>query len=117
MGFLSFLGFGNMVEDGAKVLEFPKPKVVQPIELPKPAPKPEPKEHYRIGYVSETKMTTFTILSDYGSTTLSMNKPACEQLIKMLRATYEDDEDEGNPTDDPDGGLPLPEETKDKKVA
>ena len=105
-----------MVEDGAKVLEFPKPKAVPQVEVPRPAPKPEPKEHYRIGYISETGMTTLTLMADSGwSSTLSMNKPACEQLIKMIRATYEDEDDTPNP--DPDGGLPLPEEVEDKKAA
>lgn len=113
MGFLSYLGFTKMVEDGAKVLEFPKPKAVEPVA---PLLKPQPKEHYRIGYVDETKMTTLTILSHdgWGSITLSMNKPACEQLIKMLRATYDDDD---SPTDDPDGGLPLPINNSEAKVA
>ena len=110
MSFLSFLGFGKMVEDGAKVLEFPKPKAVEPVQPPAP-PKPKaPEEHYRVGFDSEGR-TTLTLLTNYGSSmTLSMNRTACEQLIRMLRATYQDDED--TPDDDPDGGLPVPEEQK-----
>lgn len=104
-----------MVEDGAKVLEFPKPVAVPKVQPPAPPKAPAPKEHYRVGFDSNN-MTTLTILGEHGmSITLSMNKPACEQMIKMLRATYQDDEPEPNPTDDPDGGLPLPVE--DKKVA
>lgn len=116
MGFLSFLGFTKMVEEGAKVLEFPKPKAVPPVpQVATPKP-PQPKEHYRVGYVNETGMTTLTIMSHdgWGSITLSMNKQACEAMIRLLRATYED-ESPSNPTDDPDGGLPI--EESEAKVA
>jgi len=114
MSFLSFLGFGKMVEDGAKVLEFPKPKVVAPMPPVAPPKKSEPKEHYRVGYVAETGMTTLTILSNdgWGSITLSMNREACEAMIRLLRATYDDS---FTPEDDPDGGLPV--EESEAKVA
>lgn len=114
MSFLSFLGFNKMVEDGAKVLEFPKPKAVAPIP-PVTPPKREPKEHYRVGYVTETGMTTLTILSNegWGSITLSMNREACEAMIRLLRATYDD----SFSPDDPDGGEPLPVEESEAKVA
>ncbi len=96
-----------MVEDGAKVLEFPKPKAVAPMPPVTPPRKPEPKEHYRVGYIPENGMTTLTLIADYGnSMTLSMNREACEAMIKMLRATYPDTEDDIDP-DDPDGGLPI----------
>lgn len=101
-----------MVKDGADVLEFPKPKLVEPVQPIPPKPK-APEEHYRVGFDSEGR-TTLTLLTNYGSSmTLSMNKTACEQLIRMLRSTYQDDDD--TPENDPDGGLPLPEE--EKKVA
>ena len=111
MSFLSFLGFGKMVEEGAKVLEFPKPVAVPKVDPP--APKiPKAEEHYRVGFDTEGR-TTLTLLTNYGSSmTLSMNQTACEQLIRMLRATYQDNEPEPNPTDDPDGGLPVPEEER-----
>jgi hypothetical protein len=49
----------------------------------------EPQEYYRIGYVEETGMTTITFLSPNGfNTTLSMNQVACEQMIRMIRATF-----------------------------
>lgn len=99
-----------MVKDGAEVLEFPKPKAVEPV---KPAPPPKPKEHYRVGF-DDQGMTTLTLIADYGnSMTLSMSQASCEQLIKMLRSTYQNNTPD--PDDDPDGGLPLPEEIK--KVA
>ncbi len=113
MSFLSFLGFGKMVEDGAKVLEFPKPKaVIEPTQPIPPKPK-APEEHYRVGFDSEGRTTLTLLTSNGASMTLSMNQSACEQLIRMLRATYQDIDDA--PDDDPDGGLPLPED--EKKVA
>lgn len=112
MSFLSFLGFQKMVKDGAKVLEFPKPKAVEPVQPPAP-PKPKPpEEHYRVGF-DDYGRTTLTLIASYGnSMTLSMTQSSCEQLIKMLRATYTNG---FTPDDDPDGGLPVPEE--EKKVA
>lgn len=111
MSFLSFLGFQKMVKDGADVLEFPKPKAVEPVQPPAP-PKPKPpEEHYRVGFDDYGRTTLTLMASGGGSMTLSMTQDSCEKLIKMLRATYDFDHD----PDDPDGGLPLPEE--DKKVA
>lgn len=101
-----------MVKDGADVLEFPKPKAVEPVRPPAP-PKPKaPEEHYRVGFDTEGR-TTLTLIGENGySMTLSMSQSSCEQMIKMLRATYTNG---FTPDDDPDGGLPLPEE--EKKVA
>jgi hypothetical protein len=57
--------------------------------LPKET-KIKPKEHYRVGFDDEG-MTTLTLMADGGSTmTLSMSQEASEQLIKLLRATYKD---------------------------
>lgn len=58
------------------------------------APKTSPQdEFFRVG-VTSNGMTTLTLLSADGySSTLSLNRFACEQLIRMLRATYEDDTD------------------------
>lgn len=57
-------------------------------------PKTNPQnEFFRVG-VTTDGMTTLTIMSTDGySSTLSLNPSACEQLIRMLRATYEDDSD------------------------
>ena len=67
----------------------PKNVVKLPVDYIKPAPPPpKPKEHYRVGFTDDGK-TTLTLIADYGnSMTLSMNQEACEQLIRMLRATY-----------------------------
>ena len=99
-----------MVKDGAEVLEFPKPQAVPKVQPPAPK-KVAPKEHYRVGFNDEG-MTTLTLMGENGfSMTLSMNQDACEQLIRMIRSTYQNN----SPDDNPDGGLPLPEE--ERKVA
>ena len=67
------------------VIDFPKPVAV---------PEPPPEEHYRVGFTSDGS-TTLTMLTPGGSSmTLTMDRSACEQLIKMLRATYMDEVEE-----------------------
>lgn len=59
-------------------------------ELPK-AVTNEPQDHFRVGVTKDGK-TSLTIISQDGyQSTLTMNQVACEQLIRMLRATYLDD--------------------------
>ena len=68
------------------------PSNVVPFPKPELAPDPEPKEHYRVGFTTDNE-TTLTLMSPGGmSMTLTMNQDSCEQLIKMLRATYIDEE-------------------------
>lgn len=63
----------------------------RPVEYDKPIAAPKPREHYRVGF-NDQGMTTLTLMSDgYGYTTLTMNRDACEHLIRLLRATYQDD--------------------------
>jgi hypothetical protein len=67
------------------VIEFPKPVAV---------PEPAPEEHYRVGFTTDGS-TTLTLLTSTGtSMTLTMDRNACEQMIKMLRSTYPDEVDE-----------------------
>ena len=48
-------------------------------------------EYYRVGYNSVDHVTRLIIKKDNGfSMTLSLNKSACEQMIRMIRATYDD---------------------------
>ena len=85
MNFLEWMGIKKVIDD----LE-PKNVIKLPVDYVKPAPEPKPKEHYRVGF-DDQGMTTLTLMADHGSTmTLSMNQEACEQLIKMLRATYKE---------------------------
>ena len=76
-------------EDADNVIKFPEPRAVPPVPPVQP-PKPAAKECYRIGR-RDDGMTTLTVMSGdgFGSITLAMNEPACEQLIKMLRASYD----------------------------
>lgn len=55
-------------------------------------------EVYRVG-VTENGDTTLTLLSPNGlSTTLIMSQDRCEQLIRMLRATYPEEGSNNEPT-------------------
>jgi len=114
MNFLSFLGFGKMVKDGADVLEFPKPKAVPPMpEVQPPAPKEEPaKVFYRLGLTDNNR-----VAFHMGYSEITMNKDGCQQMIDQIAFFQSQLYDEGGPSDDPDGGLPVPEEVENKKAA
>jgi hypothetical protein len=59
------------------------------------SPKKEDREFYRVGRTEEGR-TTLTMIdsSGYGSLTLTMNREACEQMIRMLEATFDDKTDD-----------------------
>jgi hypothetical protein len=62
-------------------------------------PEKEDREFYRVGRTEEGR-TTLTMIdrSGYGSLTLTMNREACEQMIRMLEATFPlEEENESNP--------------------
>lgn len=112
MGFLSFLGFQKVVEDGAKVLDFPKPRVVPPVPEVKP-PKEEPaKIFYRLG-MTDNNRVAFSM----GQMEITMNYEGCQQMIDQITFFQSQLRNEDGPPDDPDGGLPLPEEVENKKAA
>ena len=53
-----------------------------------PVPQEEkPDEHFRIGVTADGR-TTLTLTDGYTSMTLTMNRLACEQLIRMIQASY-----------------------------
>jgi hypothetical protein len=88
MNFLEWMGWKKMNDDN--VVKFPTVAPVAP-----PMPRAEPlktvnKEHYRIGYDHDREMATLTLLdnNNYAITTLSMNRTATEQMIRMLRAAF-----------------------------
>ena len=60
-------------------------------------PKTNPSnEYYRVGATSDG-LTTLTLMSTDGfSCTLTLNKVGCEQLIRMIRATYISDKEINN---------------------
>ena len=69
----------------SNVVPFPESKLT-------PVPEPKPEEHYRVGFTTDNE-TTLTLMSPGGAAmTLTMSRTNCEQLIKMLRATYIDEE-------------------------
>jgi hypothetical protein len=110
MSFLSFLGFGKMIKDGAEVLEFPKPKAVPKIpEVQPPALKEkDPVTFYRLGLTNNNRISF-----QMGYTEITMSAAGCQQMIDQLTFFQSQlyDEDSG-PTDDPDGGesVPMPEQ-------
>lgn len=92
MNLFEWLGFKKMVEDTdpKNVVKFPEPTRPSPKAVP-PAPR-LPREYYRVG-ITDDGQTTLTFITDHGSSiTLTMNQSACEQMIRMLRATYTDEE-------------------------
>jgi hypothetical protein len=87
MNFLEFLGLKKVMDDTDT-----KNVVKLPVDYVKPAPEPRSKEHYRVGFTNDG-ITTLTFINNegWGNMTLTMNQPACEQLIKLLRATYQEE--------------------------
>jgi hypothetical protein len=67
-----------------------KEKYTVPSINPVVAPSTQQKEFFRVGRTDDG-MTTLTLLSDNNgsSTTLTMTQTVCEQMIRMLRATYD----------------------------
>jgi len=100
-----------MVKDGADVLEFPKLKAVPYVDPPKPKEEPA-KIFYRLG-LTDNNRVAFSM----GHMEITMNHEGCQQMIDQLKFFQSQLQDEGGPTDDPDGGLPLPEEVENKKAA
>lgn len=47
-----------------------------------------PQEHYRVGCTTDGKTTLTMMGEDCVTMTLTMNMESCEQMIRMLRATY-----------------------------
>ena len=48
-------------------------------------------EYFRVGATSDGR-TTLTLTDGATSMTLTMNQLACEQMIRMIRATYIEDQ-------------------------
>ena len=100
--------------DPSNVVKFPEPKVVPTVQETQPtASKPSPTV-YRIGKTEDGKVTLS--LGDYSGTVVTMNNAGVDQLIRMLEAAKDPEYwDNSNPTDDPDGGEPVP--VPEEKVA
>lgn len=68
-------------------------KVPEAQPLWKSGPEPEkqskePDEYFRVGATNDGRTTLTFVSPGGGSMTLTMNRDACEQMIRMLRATY-----------------------------
>lgn len=99
------------IED-AKDNVYTLPKLVEP---PKPEPKKEEKPatiFYRLG-LTDNNRVAFSM----GYSEITMNRAGCQQMIDQLVFFQSQLNDEEGPTDDPDGGLPLPEEQLEQKAA
>ncbi len=64
---------------------------VKPVSVPETK---KHKEYYRVGRTDDG-YTTLTMIdnSGYGSMTLTMNREACEQMIRMLESTFVDEKE------------------------
>jgi hypothetical protein len=77
---------------GRKTVKDFEAEAKETYSVPEVDPVSEPKKHkefYRVGRTDDG-YTTLTMIdrSGYGSMTLTMNQEACEQMIRMLEATF-----------------------------
>lgn len=106
-----FFKFKKNVEE-AKDNVYKLPKLVEPTQ-PIP-PRPEPKKEdpvttfYRLGFTNNERVSF-----QMGYSEITMNRAGINSMIKMLEA-FRDQLPDGDydPDDDPDGGLPIPEEER-----
>jgi hypothetical protein len=89
-----FVGVDSILDSFRKNKEM-KDNVVN---FPDPTPDLEPpksREHYRIGYDNGLDRVTLTLLDEnkYAVTTLSMNYAAAEQMIRMIRSAFPNEEE------------------------
>ena len=76
----------ELIEQANETYELPKPVKVP--TMPTTTKPKQDQENYRIG-VRPDGMTSITFMDHSGfSMTLSMNQAGCEQMIRMIRATY-----------------------------
>jgi hypothetical protein len=109
-----FLKFKKNTEttENDNVVKFPELKSVPPMPEVTP-PKEEPaKIYYRLG-LTDNNRVAFSM----GYSEITMNHAGCQQMIDQLKFYQSQLYDEDDPTDDPDGGLPVPEEVENKKAA
>lgn len=91
------------------VYNLPKPTLVPPV--PEVVPPKRDATAYRIGKTEEGKVTLS--LGDHDTTVVTMNNAGVDQLIRMLEAAKDPENDiDPEPTDDPDGGESLPVDQK-----
>lgn len=99
-------------KDASNVYNLPKPKAVPPMPEVKPPEEKPAKIYYRLG-LTDNNRVAFSM----GYSEITMNRAGCQQMIDQIEFFMSQLYDEDGPTDDPDGGLPLPEEQVEKKAA
>lgn len=88
------------------VVKFPEPKAVP--KMPAVEPPKEKEEPAKIFYrlaLTDNNRVAFQM----GYSEITMNREGVQQMIDQLTFFQSQLYDEGGPTDDPDGGMPLPE--------
>lgn len=105
MNFLSWLGFNKLMEDTdpKNVYKFPEPKAVPKMPEVEPPKEKEAKIFYRLG-MTDNNRVAFSM----GHMEITMNYEGCQQMIDQLTFFQSQLHDDNGPSDDPDGGLPLP---------
>lgn len=102
----------KVYDDMNRVLKFPEIKSVPPMPEVAP-PKEEPaKIFYRLG-LTDNNRVAFSM----GYNEILMTHAGVQQMIDQLEFFQSQLYDDSGPTDDPDGGLPLPEAVEDRKAA
>ncbi len=96
----------------SNVVKFPELKEVPKMPEVQPPKEKDPVTFYRLGLTDNNRVSF-----QMGYTEITMNHEGCQQMIDQLTFFQSQLYDEGGPTDDPDGGLPLPEEVENKKAA
>lgn len=85
------------------VYNLPKPKAVPPVVPPKPK-EPDAKVYYRLGLTDNNR-----VAFQMGYSEITMNYEGCQQMIEQIEFFQSQLHDDNNgPSDDPDGGLPVP---------
>ncbi len=104
----------EFIDEANNVYNLPKPKLVPAMpEVQPPAPeKKDPVTFYRLGLTNNNRISF-----QMGYTEITMNHAGVQQMIDQLEFFQSQLYDETGPNDDPDGGLPLPEEVEDRKAA
>jgi hypothetical protein len=72
----------DYIKDAKDLYDMPLPQSQTPVDG----------EHFRVGATRFGETTLTLIANDGMSMTITMNQMTCEQLIRMLRATYTEEE-------------------------
>jgi hypothetical protein len=103
-------GKKDKVEDN--VVKFPQlAQPTPPMPEVTPPKEKDPVTFYRLGLTDNNRVSF-----QMGYTEITMNSVGIQQMIDQLEF-FQSQLYDNEPTDDPDGGLPLPEEVENRKAA